>query len=187
MQNSAYHENNNINSIIRRQLKDPQLYLANQITSPIIFIVPLHVFYSAPIIKISLKRRYLSQTEDRVKKGRGAKMKESNDGFVRADQIDLKTIDEQLERHLNKALTKEKKKQKEEEDEGADHVHTSSMATAIEFKTVAASGASANFKKQRQEWEIDPSNLIIKGVIARGTFGTVHRGVYDGQDVAGKW
>ena len=37
----------------------------------------------------------------------------------------------------------------------------------------------------RQEWEIDPAKLLIKSVIARGTFGTVHRGVYDGQDVAG--
>ncbi|XP_039068632.1 serine/threonine-protein kinase STY13-like [Hibiscus syriacus] len=37
---------------------------------------------------------------------------------------------------------------------------------------------------RRQEWEIDPSKLVIKGVIARGTFGTVHRGIYDGQDVA---
>ncbi|MBA0697542.1 hypothetical protein Goari_021080, partial [Gossypium aridum] len=37
---------------------------------------------------------------------------------------------------------------------------------------------------RRQEWEIDPSKLIIKSVIARGTFGTVHRGMYDGQDVA---
>uniref|UniRef100_A0A803NEE8 non-specific serine/threonine protein kinase n=1 Tax=Chenopodium quinoa TaxID=63459 RepID=A0A803NEE8_CHEQI len=38
----------------------------------------------------------------------------------------------------------------------------------------------------RAEWEIDPSKLLIKSVIARGTFGTVHRGVYDGQDVAVK-
>ncbi|VAH62113.1 unnamed protein product [Triticum turgidum subsp. durum] len=33
---------------------------------------------------------------------------------------------------------------------------------------------------------VDPAKLVIKGVIARGTFGTVHRGVYDGQDVAVK-
>ena len=81
-------------------------------------------------------------------------MKESSDGFVRADQIDLKSIDEQLDRHLSRAWTMEK-----EEEEG---------------RRVA-----------REEWEIDPSKLIIKSVIARGTFGTVHRGVYDGQDVAG--
>ncbi|KAI7754080.1 hypothetical protein M8C21_009595 [Ambrosia artemisiifolia] len=39
---------------------------------------------------------------------------------------------------------------------------------------------------KRQEWEIDPSKLIIKSVLARGTFGTVHRGLYDGLDVAVK-
>jgi len=115
-------------------------------------------------------------------------MKETSDGFVRADQIDLKSIDEQLERHLNKVLTIDKKKRVEEEDSSAasasvfDHVrvHTSSAntsPTSIKFKT--------NFKKQKQDWEIDPSKLIIKSVIARGTFGTVHRGVYDTQDVAG--
>nr|WIL59949.1 nodulation protein [Melilotus officinalis] len=116
-------------------------------------------------------------------------MKESSDGFVRADQIDLKSIDEQLERHLNKVLTIDKKKRAEEEDSSTasasvfDHVrvHTSSAntsPTSIKFKT--------NFKKQKQDWEIDPSKLIIKSVIARGTFGTVHRGVYDTQDVAVK-
>ncbi|KAG5019724.1 hypothetical protein AAZX31_06G175200 [Glycine max] len=110
-------------------------------------------------------------------------MKEGNDGFVRADQIDLKSIDEQLERHLSKVLMK----QKEEDDAGSDHSrHSSSFATATKFKSVAGSAGATTFKKQRQEWEIDPSNLIIKSVIARGTFGTVHRGIYDGQDVAVK-
>ncbi|ONK81789.1 uncharacterized protein A4U43_C01F32890 [Asparagus officinalis] len=86
----------------------------------------------------------------------GERMKESGgDGFVRADQIDLKSLDEQLERHLTRAYTLEKKKKQDEE-------------------------------RQREEWEIDPSKLIIKTAIARGTFGTVHRGVYDGQDVAVK-
>ncbi|RWV94166.1 hypothetical protein GW17_00043323 [Ensete ventricosum] len=71
------------------------------------------------------------------------------DAFVRADQIDLKSLDEQLERRLNRPRTTEKRKEEE---------------------------------RQREEWEIDPTKLVIKGVIARGTFGTVHRGVYDGQD-----
>ncbi|KAJ3695313.1 hypothetical protein LUZ60_000690 [Juncus effusus] len=75
------------------------------------------------------------------------------DGFVRADQIDLKSLDEQLERHLSRAWTMEKKKEEE---------------------------------REREDWEIDPRKLLIKGVIARGTFGTVHRGIYDGQDVAVK-
>lgn len=118
------------------------------------------------------------------KKKKQRKMKEGNDGFVRADQIDLKSIDEQLERHLSKVLMK----QKEEDDAGSDHSrHSSSFATATKFKSVAGSAGATTFKKQRQEWEIDPSNLIIKSVIARGTFGTVHRGIYDGQDVAGKF
>ena len=37
----------------------------------------------------------------------------------------------------------------------------------------------------RQDWEIDASKFVVKSVLARGTFGTVHRGVYDGEDVAG--
>lgn len=91
-------------------------------------------------------------------------MKEGNDGYVRADQIDLKSLDEQLQRHLNKALTLEKKRKEEEEEEERER------------------GRCSN---NRAEWEIDPSKLLVKSVIARGTFGTVHRGVYDGQDVAG--
>ncbi|GAB4845648.1 hypothetical protein Ancab_039049 [Ancistrocladus abbreviatus] len=100
-------------------------------------------------------------------------MKESGDGgFVRADKIDLKSLDEQLERHLNRARSttenisnKSKSKQREEAEQ-----HNSNGGKG----------------SRRHEWEIDPSKLIIKGVIARGTFGTVHRGVYDGQDVAVK-
>lgn len=83
-------------------------------------------------------------------------------GYVRADQIDLKSLDEQLQRHLTRAWTTEKNKKKKEEEE---------------------SGGRSN--QTRQEWEIDPSKLIVKSVIARGTFGSVHRGIYDGQDVAG--
>ncbi|QCD81086.1 dual specificity protein kinase zakA-like [Vigna unguiculata] len=110
-------------------------------------------------------------------------MKESSDGFVRADQIDLKSIDEQLERHLNKVLTIDKKKRSDEE-EDADQVHVHTSATASpKFRPASA---RLNLKKQKQEWEIDPSKLIIKSVIARGTFGTVHRGIYDTQDVAVK-
>ncbi|XP_057519479.1 serine/threonine-protein kinase STY13-like isoform X2 [Amaranthus tricolor] len=87
-------------------------------------------------------------------------MKEGGDshsgGFVRADQIDLKSLDEQLERHLSRALTIEKNKKKEPE------------------------------STQSHDWEVDASKLIIKAVIARGTFGTVHRGIYNALDVAVK-
>ncbi|KAJ0755100.1 putative dual-specificity kinase TKL-Pl-4 family [Helianthus annuus] len=83
----------------------------------------------------------------------------NNDGFVRADQIDLKSLDEQLERHLTRVWTMEKNKN--------NHPHPPTAT-------------------KRQEWEIDPSKLIIKSALARGTYGTVHRGVYDGVDVAVK-
>ncbi|XVE83951.1 hypothetical protein DITRI_Ditri16bG0130100 [Diplodiscus trichospermus] len=103
---------------------------------------------------------------------------ESGGGYVRADQIDLKSLDEQLQRHhLTRAWTMEKNKNRKEEAE------------------VGGGGGGGGGREEqirpsntlrRQEWEIDPSKLTIKGVIARGTFGTVHRGIYDGQDVAVK-
>lgn len=40
-------------------------------------------------------------------------------------------------------------------------------------------------KRPKEEWEIDLSKLDIKNVIAHGTFGSVYRGTYDNQDVAG--
>ncbi|KAM0033125.1 putative dual-specificity kinase TKL-Pl-4 family [Helianthus debilis subsp. tardiflorus] len=83
----------------------------------------------------------------------------NNDGFVRADKIDLKSLDEQLERHLTRVWTMEKNKN--------NHQHPPTAT-------------------KRQEWEIDPSKLIVKSTLARGTYGTVHRGVYDGVDVAVK-
>ncbi|KAL0440888.1 UNVERIFIED_CONTAM: hypothetical protein Sradi_0027700 [Sesamum radiatum] len=43
-------------------------------------------------------------------------MEKSSNGFVRADQIDLKSLDEQLERHLNRAWTMEKNKKKNQEE-----------------------------------------------------------------------
>jgi hypothetical protein len=90
-------------------------------------------------------------------------------GFVRADQIDLKSLDEQLERHLSRAWTMEKRK--EEASGGADQ---------------RGAGARPHSRRPRREdWEIDPAKLVVKGVIARGTFGTVHRGIYDAHDVAG--
>ncbi|XP_009784564.1 serine/threonine-protein kinase 52 [Nicotiana sylvestris] len=107
-------------------------------------------------------------------------MEKSSDGFVRADQIDLKSLDEQLEKHLNRAWTMEKKKP-------MDDYYTTTTATATAAATAAALSLPSSVKpKQRYDWEIDPSKLIIKSVIARGTFGTVHRGIYDAQDVAVK-
>lgn len=102
-------------------------------------------------------------------------MEKGSDGFVRADQIDLKRLDEQLERHLNRAWTLEKKQQQQQQQQHQQQLDSESFAAA-----------AAAVKRPRQDWEIDPTKLIIKGVLARGTFGTVHRGIYDGQDVAVK-
>ena len=114
-------------------------------------------------------------------------MKESNDGFVRADQIDLKSLDEQLERHLQRVWTMEKNKTKDEEPNLPTTATATATTTTISFAGAGAGSGKSAFTslKQRQDWEIDPSKLLIKSVIARGTFGTVHRGIYDGQDVAG--
>ncbi|KAF0927855.1 hypothetical protein E2562_036592 [Oryza meyeriana var. granulata] len=95
-------------------------------------------------------------------------------GFVRADQIDLKSLDEQLERHLSRAWTMEKRK--EEAAAAGDQRGSPGLAAAH----------SQHRRQRREDWEIDPAKLVIRGVIARGTFGTVHRGVYDGHDVAVK-
>jgi hypothetical protein len=93
---------------------------------------------------------------------------------ARADQIDLKSLDEQLERHLGRPAER------------------GGVAAAAAVQVLGAGTGSRGAEDQqtplqrcREDWEIDPAKLIIKGVIARGTFGTVHRGVYDCQDVAG--
>lgn len=101
-------------------------------------------------------------------------------GFVRADQIDLKSLDEQLQRHLSRAWTMEKNIN--------NNNNNSNVSNGTTTTTTSTNTNITNFKKieTKQDWEIDPSKLIIKSVIARGTFGIVHRGVYDGLDVAGK-
>uniref|UniRef100_A0A2N9GPW2 Protein kinase domain-containing protein n=1 Tax=Fagus sylvatica TaxID=28930 RepID=A0A2N9GPW2_FAGSY len=85
-------------------------------------------------------------------------MEERSKVFVKADMIDdIKRIDEQLQRHLNRVWA---------------------MQNLDKGNKVRIT--------QKQDWEIDPTKLIIKQVIARGAFGTVHRGLYDGKDVAVK-
>lgn len=113
-------------------------------------------------------------------------MEKGSDGFVRADQIDLKSLDEQLERHLNRTWTMEKTNKKKPLDDSCINYSTATTAAPAVTAAAASLSLSSSVKpRQRHDWEIDPSKLIIKSVIARGTFGTVHRGVYDGQDVAG--
>ncbi|KAL0389474.1 UNVERIFIED_CONTAM: Serine/threonine-protein kinase STY8 [Sesamum calycinum] len=69
--------------------------------------------------------------------------------FLRADKIDFKTWDVQLEKHLSRAWSRD-----------------------------------TEAHNKPEEWEIDLAKLDIKNVIAHGTYGTVYKGVYDGQDVA---
>ncbi|CAG7866299.1 unnamed protein product [Brassica rapa] len=56
--------------------------------------------------------------------------------------------------------------------------HTSSSTTAVK--------SSTSTKAPMHEWEIDLSKLDMKHVLAHGTYGTVYRGVYAGQQVAVK-
>ncbi|KAK1426669.1 hypothetical protein QVD17_15346 [Tagetes erecta] len=77
----------------------------------------------------------------------------NKDLFLRADKIDFKSWDVQLDKHLSRVWSRDRDKD----------VHA-----------------------KKEEWEIDLAKLDIRNVIAHGTYGTVYRGVYDGQDVAVK-
>lgn len=78
--------------------------------------------------------------------------------FLRADMIDFKSWDVQLDKHLSRACSRNN-------DE-------------------AQSKPEEEWEKP-EEWEIDLAKLDIKNVIAHGTYGTVYKGLYDGQHVAG--
>uniref|UniRef100_A0A7N0ZRW2 non-specific serine/threonine protein kinase n=1 Tax=Kalanchoe fedtschenkoi TaxID=63787 RepID=A0A7N0ZRW2_KALFE len=98
-------------------------------------------------------------TVDRSKSGKDVELKgkdvgrasSSKDVFFRADKIDFKSWDVQLEKHLSRVWSRERE----------------------------------SYGK-KEVWEIDLSKLDIRYVIAHGTYGTVYRGNYDGQDVAVK-
>lgn len=77
----------------------------------------------------------------------------SKDMIFRADKIDLKSLDVQLEKHLSRVWSRN-----------------------IE---------SQNNQMPKEVWEIDPSKLEIRYLVAQGTYGTVYRGTYNSQDVAG--
>ncbi|KAL6532354.1 hypothetical protein OROGR_014324 [Orobanche gracilis] len=78
----------------------------------------------------------------------------SKDMIFRADKIDLKSLDLQLEKHLSRVWSRN-----------------------IE---------SENKNRPKEVWEIDPSGLEIRYLVAQGTYGTVYRGTYNAQDVAVK-
>lgn len=82
--------------------------------------------------------------------------------FVKpADIVDIKRLDQQLEGHLNRVWALQNQNDK-----------TNKVRSII-----TGSG--------KEPWEIDSDKLIVKEVIARGTFSAVHRGIYRGQVVAG--
>eukprot|EP00252_Welwitschia_mirabilis_P018358 TRINITY_DN407_c0_g2_i1.p1 TRINITY_DN407_c0_g2~~TRINITY_DN407_c0_g2_i1.p1 ORF type:complete len:366 (-),score=78.12 TRINITY_DN407_c0_g2_i1:189-1286(-) len=83
-------------------------------------------------------------------KGKGF-VDDKKTSFLRADTIDLKNIDAQLERHLSKAWTLQRES-----------------------------------NRSKEEWEIDIDKLSLQTKLATGTFGTVYKGRFDGQDVAVK-
>lgn len=75
------------------------------------------------------------------------------DRIFRADKIDLKSLDKQLEKHLSRVWSR---------------------------------NLEITHKAKEEEWEINLAKLETENVIARGTFGTVYKGIYDGEAVAGK-
>lgn len=90
---------------------------------------------------------------DKNMESRSLRSISSKDMIFRADKIDLKSLDVQLEKHLSRVWSNNLEKQ--------------------------------NQQRPKEVWEIDPSKLEIKYLVAKGTYGTVYRGAYDNQDVAG--
>ncbi|KAL8481721.1 hypothetical protein ACS0TY_028025 [Phlomoides rotata] len=96
--------------------------------------------------------------EGSVSKGSGSEGNlgsiSSKDMIFRADKIDLKNLDVQLEKHLSRVWSRN-----------------------VEGQTN---------QRLKEVWEIDPMKLEIRYLVAQGTYGTVYRGTYNGQDVAVK-
>lgn len=90
------------------------------------------------------------KNEDLLSKLKGKGSLSSKERMVRADTIDLKSLDIQLEQKLNRVW-----------------------------------GKGFDINRPREEWEIDLSKLELKHLVAHGTYGSVYRGTYDDQDVAG--
>ncbi|KAJ0038726.1 hypothetical protein Pint_23001 [Pistacia integerrima] len=85
----------------------------------------------------------------------------SKERSASTENIDLKKMDEQLSRLFNQAPWKAQK----------------NIDILEEF---------GGKESAKEEWEIDPRKLIIEEVIGRGAYGSVHRGLYNGQEVAVK-
>lgn len=102
-----------------------------------------------PRIAISPKK-FDNQEGSVNSKMKGTGTSSSKDMLVRADKVDLKSLDMKLEKGLSWLWSR-----------------------------------NSETQRTKEEWEIDLSKLEIRNAIAQGTYGTVFRGVYDNQDVAG--
>lgn len=97
---------------------------------------------------VKTQKKMGNQEENSKVKGTGSVS--SKGMMIRADKIDLKSLDMQLEKHLNRVWSN-----------------------------------NIDIQRSKEDWEIDLSKLDIRYNIADGTYGTVYRGTYDSQDVAG--
>ncbi|CAI5516702.1 unnamed protein product [Closterium sp. Naga37s-1] len=94
--------------------------------------------------------------------------------MARADLVDLADLD----RALDRALSRREK-----------------PAAAVQAAGAAGKGGGSDADKlghgpqaegsERPKWEIDVKKVVLRKLIANGTFGTVYRGTYQGKDVAG--
>lgn len=67
----------------------------------------------------------------------------------------------------------------------ADKFDLKSLDIQLEQKLNQVWCKALQTERPKEEWEIDLSKLELKNVVAHGTYGSVYRGTYDNQDVAG--
>ncbi|KAJ7537882.1 hypothetical protein O6H91_11G026200 [Diphasiastrum complanatum] len=114
-------------------------------------------------------------------------MEGAANGKLIVDEEDLQAL-ENLDKHDNR---EEKSKASGKPGSKANSFVRADLVNLADLDAVLEKHAIKTFSekvepRQKEEWEIDTSKLVLKDVIARGTFGVVHRGTYDGQDVAVK-